>query len=296
MIGSTGLRFSGALAWVCASVLGAPAAASAADKDVVELQRQVAVLTDKVNSLQTALNSLQSAVDQKLGAQGSLLQQIHTENAAAAKTVADQLSQQEQKVAVPVAALNAKIDQMIAAFAATQDNIGDMNSRLGRLEQQIVDMRNVVKVLQAGPPPAPSAPQTPGGPPPGVTAQGLFQDASRDQLSGKSDLALQEYTDYLKYFGDTETAAGAQFHIGEILLTQGNADHAIQAFDAVAGQYPKSGKAPDALYLKAQALKKEGQRAEATQVLRDLVRLYPDSDAAGRAKTDLTAPPRAPKK
>jgi TolA-binding protein len=198
VIGSTGLRFSGALAWVWASVLGAPAAASAADKDVVELQRQVAVLTDKVATLQAALNSLQSAVDQKLGAQGSLLQQIHTENAAAAKTVADQLSQQEQKVAVPVAALNAKIDQVIAVFSATQDNIGDMNSRLGRVEQQIVDMRNVLKVLQAGPPPAPSAPQTPGGPPPGLTAQGLFQDASRDQLSGKSDLALQEYTDYLK--------------------------------------------------------------------------------------------------
>jgi TolA-binding protein len=295
-MGSTGLRYFSALAWVCASILGAPVAASAVDKDVVELQRQVANLTDKVVTLQAALNSLQSAVDQKLGVQGALLQQIHTDNAAAVKTVADALSQQEQKVATPVAALNAKIDQMIAAFSAAQDNIGDMNSRLGRLERQIVDLGNVVKVLQAGPPQAPSAPQTPGGPPPGVTAQSLFQDATRDQLSGKSDLAFQEYTDYLKYFGDTETAAGAQFHIGEILLQQGNTDQAIKAFDALASQYPKSGVAPDALYKKAQALKKEGQRAETAQVLRDLVRLYPDSDAAGRAKADLTAPPRAPKK
>ncbi len=297
---STGVRFSGALVWLCASVLGSPAAASAADKDVIELQRQVAVLADQLRTLQTALTTWQSAVDQKLGAQGALLQQaldtvtqIRADNAVATKTMAGQLSQEEQKVAVPVAALNAKIDQMIASFSAAQENIGDMNSRLGRLEQQLVDLANVVKVLQAGPPPPPGS-QTAGGPPPGVTAQGLYQNATNDQVSGKLDLALQEYSDYLKFFGDTETAAGAQFHIGEIMLQQGNTDHAIQAFDTVATQYPQSAKAPDALYLKAQALKKEGQRAQSTQVLRDLVRLYPDSDAAGRAKTDLA--PRSPKK
>jgi TolA-binding protein len=301
VIGSTGLRFSGALAWVCA-VLSAPAVASAADKDLIELQRQVAVLSDQVRNMQATLGFLQSSVDQKVGAQGSLLQQtldavnqIRMDNAAQSKAVAGQLSDQEQKVAVPVAALNAKIDQMVTSFSTAQENIGDMNSRLGRLEQQLVDMGNVLKVLQSTPQP-PAAAQTPGGPPPGVTAQGLSQDAARDQLSGKSDLALQEYTDYLKYFGDTETAAAAQFHIGEILLLQGNVDHAIQAFDAVATQFPKSAVAPDALYKKAQALKKEGQRGEANQVLRDLVRLYPDSDAAGRAKTDLTPAARAPKK
>ena len=302
VINSHDLRFSAAAALACASVLSAPAA-RAADKDLIELQRQVAVLSDQVRTLQTALTTLQSFVDQRMASQGTLLQQtldgvnqIRTEGALASKTVADQLNQQEQKVAIPVAALNAKIDQMITSFSAAQENISDMNSRLGRLEQQIVDLANVVKVMQAGPPPPPpSGSQSTGGPPSGVTADGLYQDANRDQLSGKYDLALQEYTDYLKYFGDTERAAAAQFQIGEIQLQEGNADHAIQAFDAVVSQYPKSGRAPDALYEKARALRKEGQRGEADQVLRDIVRLYPDSDAAGRAKTDL-APSRSPKR
>lgn len=298
----TWFRFSGALAWVCALVLGSPATALAADKDIVELQREVAIITEQVNNLQTTLNSLQSTVNEKLGAHGALLQQaldrvnqIHTENVVLAKTVADQFSQQEQKAAPPLAALNAKLDQIISEFSATQDNISDMNSHLGRLEQRIVDLANAVKVLQAAPPP-PSVPQAAGGPPPGVTAQGLFQDASRDRLSGNSDLALQEYRDYLKYFGDTETAASAQFHIGEILLEQGKLDDAIQAFDTVASQYPKSGKAPDALYMKAQALQQRSKRFLAAQVLSQLIRLYPDSDAANRAKAELPASRRTSRK
>jgi len=285
----TGIGFSGALAWLC--LAGMPAAAPAADKDLIELQRQVAILADHVNNLQTSFTTMQAGMSEKLGAQAALVQQtldgvnqIHAANAAAAKTLADTLIEQDQKISAPIAALNARIDQMTQAFSAAQENIADMSSRLGKLEQRMVDMENLMKVLQAGPP---QAPQTPGGPPAGVTAQGLFQDASRDQLSGKDDLALQEFNDYLKYFGDTESAAAAQFHIGEILLKLGKTDQAVQSFDMVAGQYPMTGKAPDALYLKAQALRKQGQRTQANQVLNQLVRQYPDSDAAAQAKADL---------
>lgn len=291
---STGIRFASVVVWLVASILGAPAVARAADKDLIELQRQVAVLTDQVNNLQTAFAALQSSMSGKLGAQGTLLQQtldgvnqMQAANSASAKAVADALSQQEQKVAVPLAALNARIDQMIQTVSATQENVADITSRMGRLEQRMVDMENLMKVLQS---PQPQAPPTPGGPPAGVTAQGLSQDAQRDMVSGKLDLALQEYTDYLKYFGDTESAAGAQFQIGEIQFKQGNLDQAIQAFDLVAGQYPMSARAPDALYEKAQVLKKQDHRSQASLILRQLVRQYPDSDAAGRAKADLATP------
>ena len=289
--------FRGPLVWVLAVSMCVPLAASAADKEIVELQRDVALVGDQVKTLQDAINRLQTTVSEKLGAQGALTQQIldranqiQTENAGMAKTVTDQLGQQEQKLAAPLASVNAKLDQVISQVSTTQDNLADLTSRLGRLEQRIVDLDNAVKVLQAPPAPPPAATQ--GGPPPGVTAQGLFQNATGDQLSGKSDLALQEYRDYLKYFGDTETAANAQFHIGEILLSGGNVEDAIQAFDTVADQYPKSSKAPDALYLKAQALQKEGNRSQAVQVLNKLIRQYPDSDAAQNAKSELPRPKR----
>lgn len=290
-------RFPYWLAGVCALIASTPVAAVAADKDLMELQREVALISAQVTSLQTVLTALQGSFNQKLGAQGALVQQtfdlvnqIHTQDVLATKALADQLSQQAQKNAAPVADLNAKLDQMISTFAATQENINDMVSRLGRLEQKIVDLENAVKVMQSPSAPPPGAPQPAGGLPPGMTAEGLFQNASSDQLSGKNDLALQEYRDYLKYFGNTQMAATAQLHIGELLLADGSVDDAVQAFGAVASQYPRSGKAPDALYLKAQALKKQGKHTEATQALRQLVRDYPDSSAAGRAKAELPAP------
>ena len=70
------------------------------------------------------------------------MNQNHTEDAVAAKTAADQL---EQQVAAPMADLKAKLDQVISGFSATQNNIRDMNSRLGRLEQRTVDLANLVQ-------------------------------------------------------------------------------------------------------------------------------------------------------
>jgi tol-pal system protein YbgF len=285
--------FAGTMCLISGMLVGEPVPAFPADKDIVQVQRDVAFLGDQVKMMQETVNSLL----EKLAGQGALTQQtldrvnqIIMDNAVAMKNVTDQLAQQEQKLVTPLASMNSKLDQVVTQVGTTQDNLSDLNSRIGRLEQRIVDLENAVKVMQAPPVPPP----TQGGPPPGVTAQGLFQSASGDQLSGKSDLALQEYRDYLKYFGDTDTAAAAQFHIGEILLSQGNADDAIQAFDTVVDQFPKSSKAPDALYLKAQALQKQGKRAQATQVLNKLIRQYPDSDAAQNAKSELPRPARRP--
>ena len=283
-------------AWFAAPVLllSIPAAGHAADKDVIELQRDVAAITDQINNLQSTLSALQMSINEKLAAQSALLQQtldrvnqIHTDEAVSNNGVASQLRDQEQKIAAPVAALNAKIDQVVTQSSAAQDSLADVSSRLSRLEQRLTDLENAVKVIQSGPAQPPAAPTAQGGPPAGITAEGLYANASRDQLSGKSDLALQEYHDYIQYYGNTEMAANAQFHIGEIQLNQGNLDDAIQAFDAVLDRYSDSPRAADALYLKAQALEKQGKRTAAIQALNDTVRKYPDSDAARSAKNEL---------
>lgn len=280
----------------CSAVLlfcAAPLAYSA-DRDIVELQREVSAVSDQVNNLQTALKALQDSLNDKLTAQATLQQQtldrvnqVHTDNTVSASMLSSQFQDQQQKLAAPVAALSSKLDQVVMQFSAAQDSLSEVNSRLGRLEQKMTDLENAVKVMQAGPAAPPSASAGPGGPPNGITAAGLFQNASADQLSGKADLALQEYRDYLQYYGNTELAASAQFHVGEILLNQGKLDDAVQAFDAVRDQYGQSPRAADALYLKAQALERQGKRTLAIQTLNQLVRQYADSDSANLAKNEL---------
>lgn len=273
--------------WLFPLLLLLPSVCQAVDKEIVRLQRDVAVLNED-------LRTLQRSMDERMGAMMALLQQtldrvneVHTANTVMQSTFSDRLRQQEKTVSVPVANLGAKLDQVVSGSVAVSENVADLNARLKRLEQKLVDVENAVRIMQSPPPPPPSVSEALGGPPAGVTAQGLFQAAMRDQLAGNYGLALQEFQDYLRYFGNTELAAASQFHIGEIAFYKDDFESALSAFDLVLDQYPKSGKAPDALYLRAKVLEKEDKRSQAVQELNKLVRAYPNSDAANRAQSEL---------
>jgi tol-pal system protein YbgF len=127
-----------------------------------------------------------------------------------------------------------------------------------------------------------------GAPPAGVSAAQLFTDARRDQQTGNTPLAMQEYQQYLTYFPNTEYAASAQFYLGEIAYNQGDYRSAIQAFDAVLERYPQNPRTKDAAYMKGMALAKSGQRTQAVQELRTLIQKYPGSEQARKAQVALT--------
>ena len=269
-----------------------PLVGIAADKDVIELQRQIALLNDRVRTMQRS-------VDQRMADMQALLRQTldrvnegRGADAEITSTVKEGFAQQEQTIAKPVAALDARVDRMRSELLKSGDALADLDARVRKLDQTLSDADNAVRVIPSPPPPPPSASQALGGPPPGVTADGLFQAALRDQLAGQSQTADQEFRDYLKYFDNTELTAGAQFHLGELALSGGDADSAVKACDLVLERYPKSGKAPDAMYLKGRALEKMGKRAQAVKEFKLLIRSYPGSEAAKSAQADLNRPRR----
>lgn len=272
--------------WFIALLVMFTCPALAANKDIVQLQREVALLEDRVRMLQRSM-------DERMGSILALVRQTldrvnlaHTENAVMHNTVTERLRRMEQSVSLPVATLSTKLDQAASDSLALRESLAETDARLKRMEQKLVDVENAVRIMQA-PPLPPSASGAMGGPPAGVTAQGLFQAATKDQLAGNYDLALQEFQEYLRYFRNTELAASSQFHIGEIAYMKGDWKSAQRSLGIVIQQYPKSGVAPDALYLKAKALLKQGRRSEAIQQLNKLVRSYRNSDAAIRAQSDL---------
>src|SRR5207302_3492427 len=102
-----------------------------------------------------------------------------------------------------------------------RENVADLSGRLAKLDSKLTDISNAIRTLQAppaAPPPAPGAPGNPAaqGPPPGVSAESLFQNAFRDYSSGKDELAMDEFNQYLKYFPQTAEAPTAQYYIGAI--------------------------------------------------------------------------------
>ncbi len=103
----------------------------------------------------------------------------------------------------------------------------------------------------------------------------------------KSDLALQEFQQYLTYYSNTELAPSAQYYIGEIAYNRGDYNGAVQAFDAVLERYPENPKTPDAHLMKGMALLKSGQKNRAVQEFRDLSQTYPHTDDARKAQQQL---------
>ncbi|MGB9604365.1 MAG: tetratricopeptide repeat protein [Bryobacteraceae bacterium] len=272
-------------AYVIAIALMLPLLASGQSREIRELQRDVALLGDQVRQMQRSL-------DENLAALRVLVQQtldsvnkMNTTVAVLENNVRERLREQEKTLVQPIANASTKVDQMATEFQALRETIAELNARMGKLEQRIVDLGNTVKVLQA--PPAPPALGATAGSPPGVTAESLYANAMRDMNAGNYDLALQEFTDYLKYFGQTETAPHAQYYIGEIYYNRGDLDSALRAFDLVLEKYPENVKTRDAMYMKGQTLLKMGERTKAAQEFRTIISRWPASETAAKARARL---------
>jgi TolA-binding protein len=279
-----------------------------ASKEIMELQRDVALLQDQVRTLQ-------SSVDQKVAAIQTLTQQtldsVNRTNTAVAimqNSFNDAMKQQQQSLNGPVANVGQKLDAMSDDFRAVRESVLDMNTRLGKLDAKIADLQNLINTVRtpaAAPPPAAgtvpgadtnSSPSpSPGfgnaaaGPPQGVQAGTLYTSAYSDKIAGKYDIAFQEFSDYLKYFGNTEFAPNAQYYIADIYYRKADYNDAMMAFDAVLEKFPEGQQTPDARYMKAMCLLKLGRDDAAARAFRDVYTRYVNDhpDVAAKAKAQL---------
>ena len=271
----------------------APMGSRAADPKLQELQRDVA-------SLQEQVRLLKESQDKQLAALTVLVQQaLDTSNrsttgvAVIQNNLQQSLKDLESKVVTPVAGLGGRLDAMDQDMRALQQSAADLNAMMGKLQQQMTDLNNSVKILQTQPPPPPTAAGRSGdaaaaGPEtPTISAQDLYANANRDRGSKKYDLALQEYQQYLKWYGNTDLAANAQFYIGDIHRQQANFEAAVQDFDTVLEKYSENNKTPDALFSKGMALKSLNRLTESHAEFLELIKRYPRNDLAAQACDQL---------
>ncbi len=267
--------------------LAAPWGIFAQKREFVELQRDMATLQDQVRTLQRAF-------DEKMTALTVLVQQTLDSANNANKAMAvlearvnDRLADQEKKMILPVATVGEKVDRMSTEFTQARENLSDVLSRLGKLEQKMVDLSNEVRTMNTPAPPPPGSTSAAPGGAPTVPAEQLYENARRDTAGGKSDLGLQQFADYLKFYPNTENASNAQYWIGQIYYDKADYDAALKNFDLVIENYPDSRKVADALYMKGQALQKLGRRADAAKEFRKLYSEYPKHELAAKGCTEL---------
>jgi tol-pal system protein YbgF len=279
--------------WVLAL---APAALLGANKETIQIQRDVALLQEDVRNLQNSLNQkmteLRLLIEQTLAAS----QKSGTSVAVLESGIRDRMLEQQKSLTGPVVNMGVKIEQVATDFQTLKESISDLSERMNKMQTQIVDLNNTVKIMSAPPAPPPStgadgasSALAPATPPPGMSAKSLYESALRDRSGGNLDLALQGFEEYLRYYGNTEFAPNAQFYIGQIHYDKNQFGPALKAFDTVLERYPENNKTADATYMKGMAMLKSGQRNEAAREFLNVITNFPNSEVSSKARTQRRA-------
>jgi len=292
------LIFSGAmfLSALAGSLIG-PKPALAVAREIIELQRDVTALLAGQKELQTQMTQDHTVQKTLIEQSSDSVNKLNATMNSVQKSVQDVQANS-----------GTRLDTMSTQVQGLSDNLEEIKSRLGKLNQQLVDLQNSVQSIDArlsgGAPvtsPGNSAPGTPSaspapsgsgasslapsGPPP--SADTLYSNGLRDITNGKYELARTEFQDYLRYYGDTDLASNAQFYLGEIAYSQHQYEQAIQEYDKVLNNYPKSFKLATARYKKGMALLELGQKNPGIKELRDVVKRYPGTEEERRARAKL---------
>jgi tol-pal system protein YbgF len=256
------------------SVLGLGASpAWAVNKDMVQLQTQV-------QQLQEQMTAMQRSFDERMGVMNSLVEKdtdAVNKAVAALSTLQDALSKQQGDA-------GGKIDQLSGQIQALNDTMDEIKVRLANVLKQMQDMQSAQQSIQAQQAQQQAQAQAQAqAPPPDV----LYNNALRDYNAAKNDLATQEFSDYIKFYPNTDMAGNSYFYLGEIQFKQGNYQQAAQSYDQVLQNFPSGNKAASAQLKKGFALIELGKQDDGVSELRKLVQRYPHSPEALQARDRL---------
>jgi tol-pal system protein YbgF len=287
------------LAGALGGSLVGPHPAEAVARELVELQHDVTSLLQGQKDLSTQMTQDHTVMKTLVEQSGDTVGKLNGTMSALQKSMQD-----------VTANSGARLDTMSTQVQGLSDNLEEIKSRLGKLNQQLVDLQNTVQSLDAkisgGSGAMPTGASNSGGgassqpagsslPPSGAPAGGgsapsadtLYSNGLRDITGGNYDLARKEFQDYLKYYGDTDLASNAQFYLGEIAYSQKNYQQAVAEYDRVLTNYPKSFKLAPAHLKKGMALVELGQKTAGVRELRDVVRRFPGTEEERRARAKL---------
>jgi len=303
--------------------LVSPQPAGAVNKEIIQLQEQVAQLLQGQQDLRSAVDSDSASIKTMIQQQSDAVNHLN-----ATMTSLQNAVQQVQ------ANSGSQINSMAQQAQGLSDTVADVQSRVGKLQQQMGDMQSLLQSIDSkvsagatpqnqqnpqnpqtqpngqpqpqgptgnqgtpgsgpngpagnNPPMTSNTPAGPGGAMAPISADTLYQNGLRDYNTGNYKLAQQEFGDYIHHFPNNDLASNAQFYLGEILYAQGNYHGAVSAYESVLTNYPNSFKIADSLLKKAMAEEQLRLRLSAERDYRLVIRRFPGSSESRRAEARL---------
>jgi tol-pal system protein YbgF len=242
-------------------------------KDMVQLQTQV-------QQLQEQMTAMQRSFDERMGVMKNLVEQ----DTDAVNKVANALNALQTTLRTQQADGGSKTDQLSGQIQALNDTMDEIKVRLAKVTKQLEDMQSAQQSLAAQQATQQAQQQAAASaPPPDV----LYNNALRDYNGGKNDLAIQEFSDYVKFYPNTDLAGNCYFYLGEIQFRQANYQQAAQSYDQVLQNFPSGNKAASAQLKKGFSLIELGKQDDGVNELKHLIQRYPHSPEALQARDRL---------
>ena len=263
------------LAALTLAVLTLPVAAGTKEQ-LIEIQTQMRALQDQ-------MGRMQQSFDERMGVMRNLVEQTSdgvNKMSVNVATLEKSLHQQSSDSVT-------KVDQVSTQVQALQDSVDELKSRINKLAKQLEDMQAAKQDLVN---PVPTGTGTQGTPDAAAQApppDTLYNNALRDYVAAKYDLAEQEFGDYMKFYANTELAGNAQYYLADIHYRKGDYENAVKEYDKVIEQYPGGNKTPAAQLKKGYALIELNHKKEGIATLQNLVGRYPKSMEANQAREKL---------
>ncbi len=246
-------------------------------KEMIQLQTQV-------QQLQEQMTAMQRSFDERMGVMKNLVEQdTDAINKVTVALTALQTTLQTN-LQKTQGDSSAKLDQISGQVQALNDTLDELKVRLAKATKQLEDMQATQQSLAANQATVQAQQQAQAqAPPPDV----LYNNALRDYNGAKNDLALQEFSDYIKFYPNTDLAGNAYYYLGEIQFRAANYQQAEQSYDQVLQNFPSGNKAASAQLKKGFSLIELGKQDEGVTELRRLIQRYPHSPEALQARDRL---------
>src|SRR5579862_2756701 len=264
----------------CAAALALIAMLASNSTPAFAVSKEMVALQTQVQALQDQMARMQQSFDERMGVMKSLMDQ----NTDSINKVTASIAAMNELVQKQQTAGGAQADQLSGQIQALNDSIDELKARLTKVSKQMDDMQAAQQTAAASQAAQQAqAAALAAAPPPDV----LYNNGLRDYNAGKNDLATQEFSDYVKFYPNTDLAGNSYFYLAELQFKQANYQEAIKNYDLVIQNFPSGNKAASAELKKGYAQIESGQQDAGATTLRHVVQRYPRTNEALQARERL---------
>lgn len=205
-----------------------------------------------------------------------------------------QLAQQQDSLQAQVRDLRGQLDDLQRSNRQLRKQQHDLYAALAKRISALGRAQAPAGTATAGSqPPTASGAASSGGAPsgmlPGVTPaeQSAYDHAFNALKAGKYSVAISGFQGFLHSHPGSPLAPNCQYWLGETHFVNQDYKEAEQAFRTLLRRWPDSGKVKDAMLDLGNVLLVQGEERKGREMLRQVVKRFPGTEAAARAAKRL---------